>query len=116
MQKAQQSALVQLTNQQLIQIRSSELAYFFNVCGVLGQQAAIISGQFTTVCNTKVLKPLFQASLTGHSLTSALRSIWRVNHIMCTLKTFFGWVVFMKFCFWVGSFSLNFHEVLFQFS
>jgi hypothetical protein len=44
MLKTQHTALVQATNQQLIQIRQNELNYYLNVCSIFGQQAALISG------------------------------------------------------------------------
>jgi hypothetical protein len=44
MLKTQQRALLQATNQQLIQIRTNELNYYLNNCSIFGQQAALIAG------------------------------------------------------------------------
>ena len=46
MLRTQQSALVQATNQQLIQIRQNEMSYYLNIVSIFGQQAALIAGKY----------------------------------------------------------------------
>ena len=54
MLKAEQSALVQEANQQLIAIRQAELDYFQNFYGIFGTQSALIAGFVVSALTGKI--------------------------------------------------------------